>query len=148
MIVLAVVYFAVPFTDRFEGSVVLIASVGLILVIATVVWQVRSVVTAPMPVLRAIEGFALVLPLVLFAFAAAYLAVSAGTTNAFTESLNHTGAMYFSVTTMTTVGYGDIAPMSDLARVFVMAQMIINVAVLGVAVRVTATAVRRNLGRS
>jgi voltage-gated potassium channel len=51
--------------------------------------------------------------------------------------------MYFSVTVFSTVGFGDITAKSEGARVLVTAQMITDIVVVGVAVKVIAQAVRR-----
>jgi hypothetical protein len=52
-------------------------------------------------------------------------------------------AAYFTVTTLTTVGFGDISATSQAARVAVTFQMLFDLAFLGVAVRVLVTAARR-----
>ena len=49
------------------------------------------------------------------------------------------------MTTLSTVGYGDISARSDSARVAVMVQMVFNVAVLGVAIRLIAGTARSRL---
>jgi voltage-gated potassium channel len=50
--------------------------------------------------------------------------------NEFTPPIdNYIRAFYFTVTTITTVGYGDIVPASDNARLFTSSQIIIGVAV-------------------
>jgi hypothetical protein len=45
-------------------------------------------------------------------------------------------ALYLSVTTFTTVGFGDIAPVAELSRVITMLQMLVNLIFLGVVARV------------
>src|SRR3712207_1536520 len=49
--------------------------------------------------------------------------------------LTKTDALYFTLTTLTTVGYGDVHPVSQLARQVVMAQLAFNVVVLAGAAR-------------
>ena len=48
-----------------------------------------------------------------------------------THQLTRTDALYFTVTTFTTVGFGDIIPASQGARLVVTAQMILDLLVLG-----------------
>ena len=48
--------------------------------------------------------------------------------------------MYFTVTTLATVGYGDIHPTGPPARAVVTTQIILNLAFLGIVVRVMARA--------
>ncbi len=44
-------------------------------------------------------------------------------------------ALYFTVTTLATVGFGDITPTSDVARAVTTVQMVMGVVLLGVGVR-------------
>ncbi|WP_181769855.1 potassium channel family protein [Bradyrhizobium sp. UNPF46] len=65
-------------------------------------------------------------------FAIAYLDLSVGNLSAFNATdvkgnkvvLDEISALYFSIVTFATVGYGDITPMSNAARVLVSAQII------------------------
>jgi hypothetical protein len=77
------------------------------------------------------------------AFAITYLNLSVRNAAAFTEPLGRTSSLYFTVTTLATVGYGDIAARTDGARIAVMIQMVFNVAVLGSAVKVILSTARR-----
>jgi hypothetical protein len=142
-----VVYATLPVTDPAEGAVLVLLVVGLVAVGAVAVLQIRSIVRAPAPVLRAAEVVGLVVPLYLVFFALTYLVVDAQDTDAFTEPLGRIDAAYFAVTVFTTVGFGDIAPTSAVARVVVTVQMIANLVVLGLGVRLLLGAVREGLAR-
>jgi len=52
------------------------------------------------------------------------------------------------VTVFSTVGFGDIAPKSELARVVLIIQMIGDLAILGAGVRILLGAVRRGRQRA
>lgn len=118
--------------------------VELILIATAILLAVRSVWRAKFPVLRAIETLTVVISVVIVGFASVYLLTSGNDVNAFNEPLDHTGALYFSMTTSTTVGFGDINPVSDAARIVVMIHMLTNVVVVGVVARVLlGTAKRR-----
>ena len=120
----------------------------MILVAATA-FAVRSVWHAEHPIFRAFETIATIVTLLIVGFASVYVATSASDADAFSEVLDHTGALYFALTTATTVGFGDIAPRSNPARIVVMVQMVANVVVIGVATRLLIGAARgrsRNIG--
>jgi voltage-gated potassium channel len=57
-------------------------------------------------------------------------------------------AVYFTVTTLTTVGFGDIRATGQAARLAVTVQIVFNVVVLAAAVRVLGGALRRRSGGS
>jgi voltage-gated potassium channel len=75
-------------------------------------------------------------------FAAIYVVISDGQAEAFTEPLSRTDALYLTVTVFATVGFGDIAPRSDLARVVTMVPMLGDLLVVGVVLRLMLDAVR------
>lgn len=54
----------------------------------------------------------------------------------FTASMDKIGAMYFTVTVFSTVGFGDITAKTDLARSLVTIQMLFNLVVIGLAAKV------------
>lgn len=64
---------------------------------------------------------------VLGGFAQTYLAISAHTSNAFSEPLDSVSAAYLSVGTFATTGAGNIAATSDLSRSVVIAQTAVDV---------------------
>jgi len=78
---------------------------------------------------------ATVLPLFLVLFAWIYLTMSRSDPGYFSIPLNRTESLYFTVTIFSTVGFGDIVPKVDLARIVTMVQMIADLTVLAVVVR-------------
>ena len=72
--------------------------------------------------------------------------MSSAAPNAFTQPLSRTDALYRTVTVFATVGFGDIAPVTQQARVLGTVQMVGDLLVLGVLLQVFLGAVK--LGRS
>lgn len=119
---------------------------GALLIIFTVFGlQVRSILGSSRPALRAVEALATSIPLVLVAFASGYLVLSESDPAAFSEPLSKVSAIYFTITVFATVGFGDITPVIDGARIAVSVQMLTNLLVLGLGIRIVGGAVR--LGR-
>jgi len=58
-----------------------------------------------------------------------------------------TSALYFTVVTLGTVGYGDIAPVSAGARITVSSQVMLDLVLIAVVVRLLTGAARRSLDR-
>lgn len=144
---LLVVYFALPL-DRHSGGTVLALVVGLAALAGLVVWQVRAVSTAPWPRLRAVESLATSIPLYVVLFAGSHVTMSARDPTAFTEPLDRTDALYFTVTTLATVGFGDIAAVSQAARIAVTVQMVTGLVLLGLVIKAFLGAVTIGLRRS
>ena len=145
--VLAVVLYAVlPVAGRSGSWVAIRLVLGALVFSALIGWQLRSVTKADDPHLRAAEALAVAFVLLVLGFAYTYLSISHGDPRAFSERLNHIGAVYFTLATITTVGFGDIAARTDSSRLVVIAQFIVDVTLIFGIVRLyfgTATAARR-----
>lgn len=136
-------YYLLP-VDSSRGYGLLVRVVVIVVVIAAVlVWQVVRIQRAPLPELRAAAAAGFIIPLFFALFATTYLAMSHSASTTFSESLDHTRALYFTITVFSTVGFGDITPRTDPARGVVMAQMIIDLIIIGLVFRVLFTAARR-----
>jgi hypothetical protein len=117
---------------------------GLVVLTAMSVYQVRAIINASYPAIRAIEALAATAPLFLVLFAAIYFLMAQADLNDFNvHSLTRTDALYFTVTVFTTVGFGDIVATTQVARLVVTVQMILDLVVLGLGVRVFLGAVQR-----
>jgi len=136
------IYYAIPFASTTSGESVVRLVLGLVAFALVLVWQLRSVRNADLPVLRAVQALGGTIPLLLVAFAAGYVSLSHADATHFSEPLNHTGALYFAVTVFSTVGFGDITPKGDLARAVVSIQMILDLVIIGAVVKLLTTAAK------
>ncbi len=68
-----------------------------------------------------------------------YVSLSVSDGNSFTERLTKVSAAYFTVTVLSTVGFGDITPVGDTARMVVTSQMVVGFTVITLAIRAVAT---------
>jgi len=142
-IVLVGLYYLLPLNDEWRLSSAMRAVVGLALFVAVLIWQIRKVLSARHPEIRAVEALAMTLPLFLLLFATAYFLMSVHGSGAFSqEHLSRTDALYLTVTIFATVGFGDISPVSQAARVAVMFQMLLDLVILGVGINAFVSAAR------
>jgi hypothetical protein len=140
-IVLVALYYLLPIDQNKNVPPVLVS--GLVVLAAFTAWQRRAVVKNRYPAVRAVEALATTLPLFLLLFAWAYFTMAHNNPANFnTHPLTRTDTLYFTVTIFSTVGFGDIAAASQLARLVVTAQMLIDLLILGLVVRVFAGAVQ------
>jgi heme/copper-type cytochrome/quinol oxidase subunit 2 len=146
-IALVVIYYLLPLNRSSTGSAVTMLVIGLVVFIGLAAFQVRSIVRSPFPGLRAIEALATSVPLFLLLFAATYDVMATLSASSFTQPLTRTDALYFTVTVFATVGFGDIAAKTEAARLVVTGQMIADLIIIGLGVRVIVGAVRRSRER-
>ena len=144
--VLLLVYYRLPMDQPENGYTVLRLVSGLLLVVVVLWWQVRLIARSSRPRWQGVQALALVLPLFLLMFANACFLLARHQPGSFNVDLSRTDALYFVVTVFATVGFGDVVPVSPLARIVVIAQMIGDLLVLGVALKVILVAVRRRSG--
>ncbi|WP_326752592.1 potassium channel family protein [Streptomyces hirsutus] len=65
-----------------------------------------------------------------------------GASNSFSESLSRTDAPYFAMPVFSTVGFGDITPRSEEARLLTAGQVTVNLLLIGVAAGLPVTTVQ------
>jgi hypothetical protein len=145
--VLAALYYLLPLDHSSTPAAVAILIIGLVAFIALVAFHVRSIVRSPFPQLRAIEALAVNIPVFLLLFAATYVVLAAISASNFGEHLSHTDGLYFTVTVFSTVGFGDITAKTETARLVVTGQMIADLIILGVAIKIIVGAVKRGRQR-
>jgi voltage-gated potassium channel len=88
-----------------------------------------------------IQAVATGLPTLLLLFAATYVLIARDDPDSFSEMFNRTGALSFTLTVFATVGFGDIAPRSDVARILTMLQMIMDLVAIGLIAKILLGAV-------
>nr|WSY52055.1 potassium channel family protein [Streptomyces sp. NBC_00886] len=137
-----VVYYLVPLDQGLDIGTAIGLAVSLTLFAGVVAWQVRTITRSDYPRLRAIETLATAGPIFLIIFSAAYVLLSKNQADSLSETLGRTDALYFTVTVFTTVGFGDITPVTGTARVLTMAQMLADVVLVGMVARILLGAVR------
>jgi voltage-gated potassium channel len=138
---LLLLYFGLPLDGTFAVGTLVALLAGLLTIGLVVTWQVRSIMRAAHPALQAVEAVALSLPLFLLLFAGAYVVLSGSDPGTFTEPLSRLDALYFVMTVFATVGFGDISPVSQVARALVTVQMVGDLLLIGLVLRLFVSAV-------
>ncbi|MCL6731613.1 potassium channel family protein [Streptomyces neyagawaensis] len=140
-------YYLLPLEEYRTGGALTLIAGGLLAVVLLFVWQVRTITRSPYPRLRAVESLTLTLVVFLVLFATTYYLMDRTTPGSFTEPMTRTDSLYYTLTTFTTVGFGDITARSETGRVATMIQMVVGLLLVGGAARVLATAVEVGLRR-
>ena len=142
-VALVTLYYLLPFESIPNMPAALTFTVAMMVLGVASAWQVRAVLVSPYPGIRAIESVATSAPLFLLLFAATYYLMARFDPGSFNvRGLTRTDTLYFTVTVFSTVGFGDITATSQISRIVVTLQMILDLIVLGLGVRVFIGAVR------
>jgi voltage-gated potassium channel len=147
--VLVAAYYLCPLDRLTDVPLGVSLAVGLLALVAVAAYQVRAIARSSRPALRAVEALSATAPLFLLLFAAGYfLMAGADGGNFNVHTLTRTDSLYFTVTVFATVGFGDINATSQAARVLVTVQMILDLIVLGLGIRVFTSAVQYSRKRT
>jgi hypothetical protein len=147
LILLFVVYALVPVASITGLTTALRLIAGVVLVTAVIAWEVRAVLAAHYPWVRAAEAVVVAITLFTIVFALLYLGLAVANPANFTQPLDRVSAFYFTVTILATVGFGDIAAHSDVARLVVTVQMVLDLTLIAVIARVFVWAARSGVAR-
>jgi voltage-gated potassium channel len=129
-VVLVVLYALLPAASNSSAKTLVQLLIGLAVFLGVLVRQVLSILDAEHPEVRAVETLALAVPLLIIVFAFTYLSLSHAHASNFSEPLDHVGAVYFTVTVISTVGFGDIVARTDVARILVCVQILLDLGLL------------------
>jgi voltage-gated potassium channel len=141
---LVVAYYLLPLDHLAGVPLGVFLAAGLLALTAMTAYQVRAIIRARYPGIRAIEALAATAPLFLLLFATTYVLMAQADLGDFNvHPLTRTDSLYFTVTVFATVGFGDITATSQTGRLIVTAQMILDLIVLGLGIRVFLGAVQR-----
>ena len=144
---LCATYFLIPTRRPGDGFGVGWLVLQLCVFVAIVGAQVPAIIRSKYPVMRAIEALAVLVPVYLLIFARIYVANSQNDPAGFYRPLDHITALYFTVTVFATVGFGDIVALTDSMKMLVTVQMLLNLVVLGLGIRLLTSAARRGIAR-
>jgi len=145
--VLTVAYFQLPFTLISQTSYLTAFLFGTAVVIAVLAVQVRNIVRSPYPRLRAVEALMTSGPLFIVLFAALHYVIAQVSPSSYTQPMTRLDALYFTVTTFATVGYGDLSPVSQTARLAALVQMVCGLFLVGVIAKLLLGITQENRGR-
>jgi voltage-gated potassium channel len=129
--------------EKPDGTIFLpisIMAIGTFCYIMVLRRQLHKIKRSRYPSLRAFEALILLAVAFLALFSASYVIISTSNPDAFTEPLDHFTAFYFALTVLATVGFGDITPTTEVARLVSMLQMAIDIGFIAVMLKLVSTA--------
>jgi hypothetical protein len=142
--VLVTVYLTMPLDGERWWLALIISLVVLVGIVPFAYRRVTAVESSESPVMAAAQAILTVAGMVVFAFSSLYVVVNrhGGEMVGLNTRLD---SIYFTVTTLVTVGYGDIHATGQLARGVVTAQMVFDVSLLAMSVRLLSNAARKRV---
>ena len=155
-LLLVLAYFVVPVEPDPNGLRLVLRSLGTLALVLTVAWLVTSQVRRQLAAAAAPTGaeqigalIRLVVALVagLLAFALGDYVIARSRPGQFAGLETRIDALYFSLTTLTTVGYGDVHAAGQVARVAVCVQMVFSIGVIATGVSLVVKQLSQRRGR-
>ena len=128
------VFFWTPLDD---DNWILSAGLGIVatvLVVPYTFWKLGRIRAAVHPLGEALAVLSLLVSLVIVGFAGSYYSIAVRS-DGFPAIQTRLDALYFTVVTLGTVGYGDITPTSQGARALVTFQIVVNLSLIATLIR-------------
>lgn len=152
LIALLVIYYALPVGELpSEATTAALSAVGLVVGVVALTWlaavQIRHQTKAGDTAHVRIQSLLAVVYLAIVMFATGYYALATSTDDQLVDLETKTDALYFTMSTLATVGYGDVHASGQAARAIVTVQMAFNLVVIGALVSVFSTLLRQRVGR-
>jgi voltage-gated potassium channel len=144
---LLAVYYLIPLEHFGDTAALVYFLIGGAIFAGALTWQLRAILVADYPGIRAIEAIGVVLPLLVVVFATVYVTFGNADPGNFSEQLSRSASLYFTITILSTVGFGDITPRTDAARLVVSLQMLLDLVLLGVILKLILGAAQSGLER-
>jgi len=142
---LVAVYAAAPMSGRSKAWGVVVGLGAMTAVIPVLVRRIRAVLKSDKPVAEAISALIMTSTLIVVGSASAYFSLASSRPGQFRGLETKLDALYFAVVVMSTVGFGDIAPVGQAARLLATLHIVVTVSFLGGAVRLLTWAARQRL---
>jgi len=139
---LLALYYLLPLDHEATWAAITTLAIGLVALVGLVIFHVRAILASPHPSIRGVEALASSISWFLVLFASTYFVIERLSPGNFSEHLTRSDSLYFTVTVFSTVGFGDITPKTELARLLVTGQIIADVVVIGIAIKIIVGAVR------
>ena len=147
VVVVVTIYFQLPLSNLSESRSIIEFVIGLLLVVAVLAFQALAILRSTYPLVRTVEALSTTVPLFLILFAITHFAIDGADPGSYSQQMTRLDALYFTVTTFATVGYGDISPASQGARSVALLQMILGLVLVGVIARVITSAAQLGMKR-
>ncbi len=131
-----------PKDDDRPWSVLITIVVVLLVYSAAAVWALVRINQSPHPMRTGFVLLSVMITAMVVIFALTYLSLSASDPGNFNVPLTKVSALYFTMTILATVGFGDIVATSEAGQIAVMLQMVVGLTLLTALARVIVAAAR------
>lgn len=141
-------YAVVPAPTADDSPLMIVTSMVLIgtVYLASGIWALFRINGSERPLRTGVIALSVMVTAMVVTFALAYLSLSANNPDSFTVQLDKVSSLYFTMTILSTTGFGDITATTHAAMIAVMIQMVVGLTLLTTLARVL-VAVTRSAGK-
>lgn len=121
----------------------LFGALALLLYTSLIITAIVRLYTSPRPLIEGVLFVIVLVAMLVLSYSWVYLSMSRSQPQAFSEVLDKQSAAYFTVTVLSTVGFGDIVPKLGAPRMVVTSQMLIGFTLFTLAIKVITGSAKR-----
>jgi uncharacterized membrane protein SirB2 len=142
-------YMVLPVPEAEDSPWQIVLGIGVVSLIylSAGVWAMLRINRSRHPLSIGILALSVMVTAMIVTFAMVYVTMSSGNPSNFNVPLEKISALYFTMTILSTTGFGDITASSDAAMIAVMAQMVVGLTLLTTLARVLVAAARSGAKR-
>jgi voltage-gated potassium channel len=139
---ITICYFVAPLDRGMSGITILELCLVALVILGIFGWQIWRITKSDFPTVRAVETLAFIVPAYLVFFATIYYLMNHANRATFGSALTRLDTLYLSATVFTTVGFGDITAKTQEGRAVVLCQMVLDLVILGLVLRLIVNAIK------
>jgi hypothetical protein len=143
---LVILYYALPFDGRLWFVGIACGAAVLVGIVPLGVRQTRIILASNHPVADTARAMMVLVTVVVLSFASCYYAIELHAPAQIAGLETKTDAVYFAVVILGTVGFGDIVPTGQFARVATTVNILFNIALVAATVRLVTWAAGQRVG--
>ena len=141
-VALLAIYYLLPLDRTSTRGAIALLGVGLSGLVVLIVFQVRGIIRAEYPVLRAVGALATSAPLFLLLFAGTYYVLGGLSASNFSESMTRTDALISPSPFSPPLDSATSPPRAEATRALVTGQMVAGIVIVGIGARIIVDAIK------
>jgi hypothetical protein len=139
---LLVLYYALPMEGRLWPIGAIAGPIAAIGLAPLTRRHLRRVLVSERPFVDVALALSIIAEVLILGFATTYWILATHSPDQFEDLVTRTDSLYFTVTVLATVGFGDVHPVGQLARAVTTLNMLTNLVILAFSVRLLTWAAR------
>ena len=145
LVAMVTLYYVLPMRGPWWPISAIAGPLAVVALVPLTKRQTRRILASEQPIADVARALAVLFVVIVLGFASTYYAIDIHAPSQIVGIETKTDSLYFTVTVLSTVGFGDIHPVGEFARVITTIDMVTNLVAVAVSVRLVTWAGKRRV---